>query len=168
MDTQEKGEVFQFSGLIKNIESGFANNINQIVIDGMCDHPELGLYVTDKMNSALTTSERALIGETSLVVYKIVSSLPVDNDSTEEFDEDVNLSTWIDITEDEYHSSQKDPNKIYQEIQSDMDKHPELATYVTARMRESVSLEEANKVGKTALIVYKSLIDYPGRTVNRG
>lgn len=155
-------EALPFSGLIKDTESNFASRINQMVMEDMHDYPELGHYVVDKMDSSLTTSERALIGETALVIYKIVNSFPTSN-SGEKTDESVDLKTWIMVTEDDDPPNEKDPNEIYLKIQKGMSEYPELSTYVAARMRESVSLKEANLVGETALIVYKSLKDYPGR-----
>lgn len=60
----------------------------------------------------------------------------------------------ITILDDEIQLDKKDNNSIYNMIQKDMADDPELATYVARKMSESLTLEEANLIGDTALVVY--------------
>lgn len=62
----------------------------------------------------------------------------------------------IAVVEDDGFLGKKDKNTIYNRIKEDIaDIHPELAEYVTGQMKRSLTLEEANLIGETALVVYR-------------
>lgn len=128
------------------INAGLANTVQE----QMSKVPALGRYVVEQMKGALSLSERILIAETALIVYKAMYDPKSDSSHIND--------VYIMVVEDEgKFPGKQDKNKIYIDIQNDMANHPELALFITNQMKFSVSLEEANLVGETALVVYKTL-----------
>lgn len=64
------------------------------------------------------------------------------------------IAQMITMLGNEVQLDKKDKNSIYNMLQKNMADDPELATYVASQMSESLTLEEANLIGDTALVVY--------------
>lgn len=136
------------------------NDISTVVQETMSKHKKLGEFVSDVMKKALTPEEARLIGETTYVVYNITKDLPPDKEQVEVIKETGNrlpVSAAIASVEEHIDQRREDKNSIYHSLQEDMAEHPDLASYVAEKMRESVTLEEANLIGETALTVYDVL-----------
>lgn len=80
---------------------------------------------------------------------------PIVLDSEEDDPPNSGLKTTIAVIEDQIELHKKDKNSIYIRLQEDMADHPELAEFVANKMKVSLTLEEANLIGETALVVYK-------------
>lgn len=135
-------------------------NTSELIKDEMHEDPFLGWYVQKQMKAALTAGEAKLIGETALVVYKVVKATPPLQETGEivEVGATPSMRDWIDIAEQDIAvgrmTNGNDKNSIYRVMQKYMWRHPELTNFVAQNMGKSVSLEEANLVGETALGVY--------------
>lgn len=65
---------------------------------------------------------------------------------------------FINLLDDEIQIDKEDKNSIYSMLQKQMAKDdPELAAYVAGKMSQSLTLEEANLIGDTALVVYQMM-----------
>lgn len=64
------------------------------------------------------------------------------------------IAQMITMLGNEVQLDKKDKNSIYNMLQKNMADDPELATYVASQMSESLTLEEANLIGDTALVVH--------------
>lgn len=120
-------------------------------------HPQLGDFISEQMRDALTPSEQRLIAETALTVYFVAQTLPYSAIQIDEFTNPSPVQTIIAVEEDELNLVKKDKNSIYQLLQNNMAEYGELAGYVAEKMSGSVSLEEANLVGKAALVTFNTV-----------
>lgn len=162
MDTVPMGTLIDvIDGKVKTL-SKFYKSVNELVDAGMKERPDLKSYVQRRLKEALTSQEAQIIGETALVVFEVVRATPP---STKEIDDgegkrllrkDVENGSLFRGTEDDIYDRTKDRNSIYMLLQEDMISRPALAAYVAQRMSQSVTLEEANLIGKTALVVHNT------------
>ncbi len=67
------------------------------------------------------------------------------------------LRTILVVLDDDIFNRRKDLNSIYKTLQEDMEDHPEIAEFVARKMSRSLTLEEANLIGETALVVYNAM-----------
>lgn len=141
--------------LVKQTEGDFVRKLNSIVSEEMKDNPDLAGFVTRAMDQALTTPERALIADTAIVVYKAAL---LESSITEKHHPGGSLWPVIYVAEDIVEEeTEGDNNAVYRLLPEIMGEDSELARYVAARMHESINLEGASLVGKTSLIIYKTL-----------
>lgn len=159
----EIGETEAVRNSIRNQEEKFVSGLESMVDEGMKDHPPLADFVKSKMFAALTTSEKALVADSSLAVYKAVVENPPDKakDVELQYPEKVSLTGLIMVIEDEIvPETANDKNKIFELIRADMSNNSELAEYIVMRTKETVDLDGARLVGETALTVYSTLGTY--------
>lgn len=67
----------------------------------------------------------------------------------------IGLKMLIDLVGEDILPEKKDKNAIYVELQDRMAEVPELAAFVADMMSKSLTLEEAQLIGKTALVVFE-------------
>lgn len=148
-------------GKVKRLAT-FYQSINELVQAEMRDRPELNRYVQSRLKKALTADEVRLIGETALVVFEVVRATPPPPEEIRDLNgerllrKDVESGMLASGTEDGIYERTEDKNSIYLLLQEDMSNRPALAAYVAKKMSQSVTLEEANLIGKTALVVHNT------------
>ena len=150
VDDDPSHSSLPITDIVRVVEADINAGLAKIVQEQMVHVPAIGRYVVQQMKDALNLSERVLIAETALTVYKAMYDPKLDSSHIDD--------VYIMVVSDEgKYPEEQDKNKIYIDIQNDMTEHPELALFITNQMKASVSLEEANLVGETALVVYKTL-----------
>lgn len=162
-------EVVPLTTLIGEIDtyvtrvSSFYKFPKRMIKTEMSETPRLAQSVMYEMKNALTPDEARFIGETSLVVYQVVKVTPP---PIEDFifegrrllrKERIDGSIADVIQDDIYERTEGDKNTIYILLMEKMARRPALAAFVAERMKRSVSLEEANLVGRAALATYMTM-----------
>lgn len=156
-------QSFTPEDIFKGVESNIASYIKDSLKAEMKDFPGLDEFVSRKMDDALIPSEEILIGETALTVAQYCQKNKITKEPADEGEEYPGRSKtdlMAEVIEAEDLLQPEDKNRIYQMLQEDLEEHPDLAGFIVKMMNKSVSLKEANLIGRTARVVYK-IFRYP-------
>lgn len=135
--------------------SRLRGSIIRLVSSELKSRPFLNKYIQSQMERVSTSEEAKLIGETTLTVLRVVraTSVPIYEGSPELEEEEV-VSTADDVLS--LGRQRGGLNDIYNSLELFMETRPAVAAFVAQKMNTSESLEEANLVGASALVAYRT------------
>lgn len=168
-ESKDTQNIVTPEGILDQLNSSLAelqvDYLKKRLDDEMKNYPGLSEFVKRKMTEALNKSEQILISSTSLITFQycLANVVPdqqaIQELSTEKHDIST-LPLLAIVMEDDDLFLPKDNNRVFVLLQEKMEKHPDLASFIANKMKASVSLEEANIVGRTTIVVYE-IMSFP-------
>jgi hypothetical protein len=125
----------------------------------------LANYIKSVMGEALTPEDADLVAKTALVTHQVVRAIPVPLDYSSSDDQKnggkSDQEDMLIAMEDSVYEVLKSKNDIWISLKDNMVRVPDLALFITGKMRSTIDLEDANLVGATALLIYKTENMFP-------